>query len=605
MTKFARKLTVTLLACLSWASIAGAEEAPRWIVDADAPGPDLPPVGRSLFDFLVAVEDGGETVLRVPYPFEDLIALAARHARETTTRPVQQVLIPLGRSLHRNAAHPDFFKSPRAVAVVEAEPLDPPDRPLMLLKDRLYLGYQPVTDSVEVISYNEAAGRFEFQVVADYRAGGAPTVYYTDRAVCIGCHQNHAPIFAGEPWEESNSNPKIGALLELEQPSFYGIPSFTGIDIPGLIGNAIDRANMFAAHQLLWREGCGEGADGITCRANVFLSVLRYRLAGQRRSVGVGDGRKRDFQVRIKDTWRALWPNGLALPTRHIRDRDPLEGARYNVSQVSVADGLRDLQALMSPDLATFDDAFEPAYPRPPLEVWTMPRPIWSFEPANAPWADRMIDGLAGFLAPQDIARLDHHLYEGAAQDADRSYRSDCAIAVERTDGVEALAFACSGDELDLEGRAIVTEAGVVTGRVTRLRVGEADPLGELEMTDGETAGENRNRRVTWRLRQPKSGLRARLTDGSALATIELVWASGAESARARVTVLDDATPLAEAVAWMARETEAGRLDAFAAKPFRRAGLMAPLFDRLGLAAEDWCCANAAAMPPPRAGPPL
>jgi len=284
MTKFARRLAFATLACLSWASIAGAEEAPRWIVDADAPGPDLPPVGRSLFDFLVAVEDGGETVLRVPYPFEDLIALAARHARETTTRPVQQVLIPLGRSLHRNAAHPDFFKSPRAVAVVEAEPLDPPDRPLILLKDRLYLGYQPVTDSIEVISYNEAAGRFEFQVVADYRAGGAPTVYYTDRAVCIGCHQNHAPIFAGEPWEESNSNPKIGALLELEQPSFYGIPSFTGIDIPGLIGNAIDRANMFAAHQLLWREGCGEGADGITCRANVFLSVLRYRLAGQRRS---------------------------------------------------------------------------------------------------------------------------------------------------------------------------------------------------------------------------------------------------------------------------------------------------------------------------------
>ena len=41
----------------------------------------------------------------------------------------------------------------------------------MFARDRLYLGYQENANLIEVISYNEAAARFEFQLVRDYRAG--------------------------------------------------------------------------------------------------------------------------------------------------------------------------------------------------------------------------------------------------------------------------------------------------------------------------------------------------------------------------------------------------------------------------------------------------
>ena len=82
--------------------------------------------------------------------------------------PVKQVLIPLGRSLQRNAGAPDFFRYPRVVAAVDAEAADSSGMPL---KDRLFLGYHEKAAIIEVISYNEAAGRFEFQVVKDWSTG--------------------------------------------------------------------------------------------------------------------------------------------------------------------------------------------------------------------------------------------------------------------------------------------------------------------------------------------------------------------------------------------------------------------------------------------------
>ena len=45
----------------------------RWVVDPADPGPDMPPVGRSLFDYVVAEQQGRRTVYQVPFPFTALV----------------------------------------------------------------------------------------------------------------------------------------------------------------------------------------------------------------------------------------------------------------------------------------------------------------------------------------------------------------------------------------------------------------------------------------------------------------------------------------------------------------------------------------------------
>ena len=85
------------------------------------PGDDLPPRGRSLFDFLVTQERGrragaGRPVsVHVRCCSESSRGRGAMRARGAPTA----VLIPLGRSLQRNSAAPDFFAFPRAVVAVD------------------------------------------------------------------------------------------------------------------------------------------------------------------------------------------------------------------------------------------------------------------------------------------------------------------------------------------------------------------------------------------------------------------------------------------------------------------------------------------------------
>ncbi len=159
---------------------------PTLLVNAGEPGPQIPPVGRSLFDELFASASGHD----VPFPFERLVdALNARLEPAAATT----ALIPLGRSLQRYEAAPAFFHSPRVILATDSEGVR--DLSDALLRDRLYLGYQTAANAIEVISYNEEGGRFEFQRVTSYGEGLTSEVSYAERDICTGCHQGHGPIF--------------------------------------------------------------------------------------------------------------------------------------------------------------------------------------------------------------------------------------------------------------------------------------------------------------------------------------------------------------------------------------------------------------------------
>jgi hypothetical protein len=290
---------------------------------------DLPPVGRSRFDQLIGSQP-------VPYPFSRLVSTINRQMQTDAggLPPLKVTLIPLGRSLQRDAGAPDFFRFPRVVAAADGtnKPGIPP------LKDRLFLGYHEKGTVIEIISYNEAAGRFEFQVVRDYRKGKTPQVFYARRSLCLACHQNSAPIFARPLWDETPANPAIAARLRDARRDFYQV-KLTGTDIAYFIDTATDRANLFSVWQTLWQQGCGTGDVGEHCRMQAFSAALDYARQGTLPAPTILPALDR--------AWTTIWPRGLALPNPDLPNRDPLAALQ--------------------------DSANDPLLLRPSLETWKTP----------------------------------------------------------------------------------------------------------------------------------------------------------------------------------------------------------------------------------------
>jgi len=565
-----------------WAQGA-MDPAPLWAASPAAPGPDLPPVGRSLFDFVATREVDGQRRYDIPFPFETFIArVVARTGCTDETSCVKPVLIPLGRSLQRTAATPEFFKYPRVVLAVDGEPQAGNHS---LLKDRLYLGYQEKAGVIEAISWNEAAGRFEFQIVHDYRPGASPRVVYARRALCAACHQNLAPIFSRQVWDETNANPRVAAALEAARTDFYGIPVRRGVDIPDAIDAATDRANRLVLVQRLWREACGTDAEiGARCRAALLAAALQYRLTGDRAFDARAPAWREAFVPVFRRAFSESWPAGLALADPDIPNRDPMrmEGGQ-------LADGLA-LTHVAAP--------FEPLAPRQPLEVWTIDRP-------ETP--RRLVAGLAAFIAVADVQRLDAHL---AAQPAPqrvraapcRMVKSDVAVRLD-CKSKEASA----PDAMHLDGRVTLRAGEVTGGRLNTLATGGAsltnltvtggsldERLGRLVITVASTAGSH--------------GLRGRLADGSAISSIVIGWSPGvaaspgrvrALAARAELTTTDEFPVVRRALDGLAIEPDGG----LAPVAFGRARVLSTLFARLGMPEHNWCCEDTTGFPPATAEP--
>jgi mono/diheme cytochrome c family protein len=545
-------------------AIAQTPPSPRWAVDARAPGPDAPPKGRSLFDVLASTD--------VPFPYEALIDRLERRAGCGAQKGcVKQVLIPLGRSLQRTAASPAFFKYPRIVAAVDREGSESGGS---LLKDRIYLGYQEKNELIEIISYNETAGRFEFQVLSDYRPGAKPQLRYARRAICASCHQNLAPIFSRQLWQETNANPRVAALLAQEQLTYHGVPVRRGVDFPDAIDAATDRANMYGVWQRLWREGCGNDPSGAQrCRAALLVATLQYRLSGGRAFDENAPAWQTDVLPAFAKTWRERWPNGLAIPNPDIPNRDPLPAEDAKLAQ-GVA-------------LSHVNAIFEPLAPRAALEVWSGPEPETM---------RRFVAGLADFISVRDARSLDRQLQTAPAPSLQSNYEAQCELAWT----AQWLRFQCAPPS---DGATAATRfSGRVelrdkTGELNALALSVAQhvpqPLArfDIEAVDFDARG-------SFRFAPISQGLRARLADGRAVPRVELRWeqrdvrvagATRQVQARAVVAVKDDFARVREALASVAVEDD---------EVFNATRIMHALFTRLGMK-PNACCDEGAGLPSP------
>ena len=548
---------------------------PTWVVDPATPGANLPLAGRSLFDQLFAVDRNGKAAIELPFPFPALLArLDAQLAQDPASPlpPAKRILIPLGRSLQRTAAAPDYFAYPRVVVAVDGEPAS---ATTLFLKDRLYIGYQEKSAVLEVISYNEAAGRFEFQLVKDYRAGGQPQVVYAPRIVCFACHQNGAPIFSRALWDETNANPQVSALLAAGGRGFYGIPAERGVDIPYAIDNATERANRFALTQRLWREGCGDAdLPARRCRAGLFSAALRHALAGGQ--VWLPDP---DFEqavsARLRATARHRWPGGLAIGNPDLPNRNPLQG----MTVWPANDAAR----------AVFSNVparFEPLAPRPPQGLWQ----------AEAPGAvSTLIAGLAEFVAAPDRVRLEAAL---ARQANVVTERMTASCQIEASAPASRWSVRCA----PRPGQSGPTLAGilsVVAGRPTAGHLSRLTLPGGTALSNLELLATGRSSAAGALFLPRVNGRPARSAEGNAIHRLEFRRsASNPAGGEVMLEVRQEFSAVERAMAALIESTKGETL--FAPDTIPRQAMIAALFKQLGLPAQPSCCAAAQTLPAAR-----
>jgi hypothetical protein len=575
-------------------AVAGAQGT--WISDPAQPGPSQPPVGRSLFDYLFSETDNGESEYVIPFPFARLVERIEQQLAETSASAggIRQVLIPMGRSLVRNASRPDFFSSPRLVLAVDAQPRFNIKHAGLLLKDRLYIGYMEDERLLEVISYNEAAGRFEFQLVEDYGPDTEPRVSYVNRHLCVACHQNAAPIFSRQQWDETNANPDIDALLAQQGAPRYGIPPGTGVDIPFAIDSATDRANYYTYYQLMWQQGCqpfpgdveNAGQTAVRCRAALLRAVLQFLLSDGSGFDASAAVYRDHFKHYMQDNVARRWPNGLLVPNPDIPNRNPL----LKHGSGAAADG-----AVM-PSANVIGEAFDPLVPRAPLK--------W-LDAGSDQALHLLVSGLAGFVAEPDRQRLDQHLFDTAMAKQLIEHQELTCLLQEKTWAGQGRRFgfdcnaasaAGAGVVESLRGRFTLEADGISQAVIKHLSLSDGSELRNLSMRqviDGTERG-------VMRFRIYNGNLHARFPDGNALGNLVLEWRvtlADSTSVPARLSVLTDFTLVDEALRSLVQQAGDKRSDTLSGLPFRRASVMPALFGKLGMERLDWCCIDTVAMP--------
>ena len=453
----------------------------------------------------------------LPFPFERVIE---RLRAEAGPDAVRSALIPLGRSVQRHAAAPDYFGSPRIVVAVSGDRARGPE--MARLADRLYLGYVPAAAVIEAISYDEAAGRFEFQEIVGYGIDDAARTGAADRSICLRCHQGEGPIFARPLWSETNANPAVAARLEALGPTFRGVPVRQAIDEPGAFDASTDRAARIAVANRIWAEGCPDAG----CRAETFAAALRFGLNGARAGWTAAEAGASGLDERARE----LWPDGLAIVSPDLPNRDPA--------------------AMLAADdpgsLLETTGALNPETPRPMLVPW---RPDAGAFAAAA-------REIAAMLSPGDFEWLDALLRSRRAEG--QRIALGCTVSKAAAGADQESRFECSGGDSRIKG--FLRADG--TGRIDRLTVRGSDAPARTQV---------RWRNVDGAARIDAVGAAPRLPDGARVDSLVL---AGAEMS---LEVMDDFSPVAAALQSGAEEG-----GPFGPGPFRRRALLMLVADVVG-----------------------
>lgn len=255
-------------------------------------------IAETVFDRLYPANDGA---LSLPYPFSALVEdLKARTGAE-----IQLGFVPLGRSLQRYAADPQYFASPRILLAVIGDGASGHG-----LRDRLFMGYQPAARAIEIISFDAAEGRFHFAQVDDYGPQGRPVAAAVNEDVCATCHQSRGPIFSAPPWDETNANPRVVAALPASVEGLASHQDFDGLD---QFARSVMRANRLLVATQLKRALAGEDADSLAGAFPQGLAVIEPKIPNRDPLALVASGMPADKTLETRGVFAPETPRQRVL----------------------------------------------------------------------------------------------------------------------------------------------------------------------------------------------------------------------------------------------------------------------------------------------------
>lgn len=601
-----------------------------WVVSSD-PGPNVPPVGRSLFDHLTMVDDGnGKKRQEIPFPFSKLMASIQGKLRPEAQTPgygLKGVLIPLGRSLQRSASAPDFFRFPRTVIGVDGFPLQNGIGTGPFLRDRLFVGYNEKAAVLEIISYNEAAGRFEYQIAHDYNEGGKAKAVYANRSVCLSCHQNGTPIFSDQPWQETNAHKEVSsrilAAMAGAPPSAFDGQRYMGVPIsvpeaqPQGIDNAKFRANLIPATHFLWQRLCesagGSNEGSAKCRAQALALAIKMGFTNQldETSPLFASSESGDFLSTLTAAWKKQWPSGLLISSPRIPNRNPLEKPRnpgpFDVGKLNpeVAGAIGDLIKR-----SNVPAEFEPLNKRAPLDRWVVGAKSANDFSGIANWLRQMVE----FFTDLDWQKLDQWMSARAIAAGMRAQATGACNA--NSSATNKLSIVCEGfgamDPIRLAGFITWDATGKAAGAIESLAIRTNGACDITQGAEQAACAEATNLVLRGQIKTLADGVleatlassnringqRTRFSDGNLLESIALRWKPGTQVAVAANTLRDFAF-VEQALAQAALDSASGKSNVLAKRPFRRMAILAYLRGALGGPATDAgdCCEMDAGMP--------
>lgn len=277
-------------------------------------------LGESVFAKLVKNWNG-----KVPTPFPALIY----EVRDSYNATLHSQLFPKGRSLQRELSD---FANPR-VLVSYSDSKSSHHAINEVIDNRLFISYVKNGDQLEVISYNDQEGQFDFFTVDSYVGGAAAgrtqKIFKEDRFTCTVCHQNGGPIFTEEDWSESNSGDetisklaKVHNIKEHDLGTLYeGVPIISTFGKSNVFDETTDIGNGFLGIQTFWKQACPQqGSMRDRCRRLMLALGIEASWNSHTRIFAPIDSQSA-YWKELWFIWQKSWPkDGIQFHLSHLNE---------------------------------------------------------------------------------------------------------------------------------------------------------------------------------------------------------------------------------------------------------------------------------------------